>query len=223
MHEKAMCNFHIKKININISLPVFDVLYSSSLMMMFHPFGHSGTVFFSLLFISFSLCRFPLTRSPVYCGPHPTQLRPFPRRIPPTYAHSHSHILTHTVENRDTQQLIHKMHTTYLHYLYTHSSLNTHPLFRTHGVYTASPTPPLSLSVWNTLRRPVACERWLGLGEEKHNYFSPRLFTQRWQKLVWSMKSQKFLPCRGRQIGINLHSCARVCLQSFHLCSFPIS
>lgn len=139
-----------------------------------------------------------------------------------THIVTHCHISTLTLltahsekpQHQTTHTLLHQLHTCPLSVLYQEPWC----------VYCLLPPPPPILPpVWNTLRRPVACERWLGLGEEKHNYFSPRLFTQRWQKLVWSMKSQKFLPWRGRQIGINLCSCACVCLQSFHLCSFPSS
>lgn len=183
----------------------------------------SGPVATASLFSSRSLSLFQslsLSWCPVYCGPHPTPLRPFPRHIPPTHAHSCSHTPSHT-DTHSEKPWHPTTHThTYPTLLHTHTSFCIVPIAM---MCILPPPPPSPLSVWNTLRRPVACERWLGLREEKHNYFSPQLFTQRWQKLVWSMKSQKFLSRRGRQIGINLRLCARVCLQSFHLCSFPIS
>lgn len=79
-----------------------------------------------LLSVSFSLSVLSQRWCPVYCGPHPTPLRPFSRHIPPTHAHSYSRTLSHTDTHSShhtqwkTMTPSHSHRPTYLHLLHTH-------------------------------------------------------------------------------------------------------
>lgn len=96
-------------------------------------------------------------------------------------AHSCGHTPSRTDSHWKTPPLTSHSHTQVLSPSIIPSSY--HLPIHSEATLRAPPPPPLSpfllLPPWNTLRRPVACERRPGLGEEKHNYFSPRLFTQR--------------------------------------------
>lgn len=215
---------------------VYDGIFTNGLRSRFTSWSHSCCVLLPSpsLFVPFILCFLSKVKSWLLWTTS-NSIKGLSTPHMPTHTVTQSHTDTHSSEEKNKKKPWRTHTNVPPSPLYTHTQRHTHKctsitFTHTHtlSVLYTSPwcvycSPPSPVSVWNTLRRPVACERWLGLGEEKHNYFSPRLFMQRWQKLVWSMKSQKFLPCRGRQIGINLRLCARVCLQSFHLCSFPIS
>ena len=157
-----------------------------------------------LLSVSFSLSVLSLRWCPVYCGPRPTPLRPFPRHIPPTHTHSYSHTPSHT----DT----HSSHR-------THSQKPWHPSTHTHTHTTSfcivpiasvciCPPPPLPLSLSGT----HYVGQWLVSADwasgKKNTIISALSYSRKGDKSwyeVWNPKS--FSRAEADKLGL---ICARV-------------